>query len=811
MSEHPIFKARERTGKRPSLGGGAPLEGSYEHLPCVGDVVKERYLVEELIGKGQFGWVFRVKHMWLGRRFAMKVMHPRVANDPQWVERFREEARQTSSLGHDHIVSVTDFDRCKRLGYFFIMEYIDGVTLSSILKKQETPMTPERAIKIIYQSCDALAAMHDVQVVHRDLKPGNIMVCEREGEDFIKLLDFGIASNVFEVSDSRKLYGTPAYMAPEQTRTMKVDGRADQFSLCTILYQLLVGQRPWNIKRWSDASMVARVSQPVRPVSELRAHPLLNPELDAVIARALSIHPQDRWEDMRTFAYALSMATNIPCGNACHGGMTVIAPGLSLNPSSHALGEGSSFVTLMEQDSLAQEEVRVDASEISSIDVSMTSESSAQPGAQPMNEEEREAWSKARVARDLASRALVSMTFRSNSRYMREWEDESSGLSDGTIKLKTPRLYNAGDLIEVRVVLEEEGLVMLLHGEVMAAYKREEEERADAHSQVVQSQEEGPASLRTTGQNRQSSLTRLVRHGVVMRFLPESHARLAAMASELINRSRPEVTTPGQPLDGARDENGSAPIPNVFALMPHSMIHRKRDMSIEDRLTTGEAFLISRLTEPMSVKDLRRLFSSLSFELDEVLLGLVQQGLIQVDEEHQEPARRGLGEESGSFLATSSSAHVMPAGASLGDEPTTGKNVYDTQDPHDTHETLDILPESAQSSLDEETGVQTSENYYMYNQEQVEHVLELVHFFKRTNKDEAAIETLQRAIEGSPTQGEFYHQLALLYARDNYAPRRAMRAIETALELSPHNAEYLRSRAYIRTLYMRYKASSPTS
>lgn len=796
-SEQPVFKARERSGKHQALASQDTLvsESSYDHLPHVGDVVKDRYLVEELIGKGQFGWVFRVKHMWLGRRFAMKVMHPRVAGDPQWVDRFREEARQTSSLGHDHIVSVTDFDRCEHLGYFFIMEYIDGVTLSSILKRELQPMSPERAIKLIYQACDALAAMHDVGVVHRDLKPGNVMVCEHHGEDFIKLLDFGIASNVFEVSDSKKLYGTPAYMAPEQTRTMNVDGRADQFSLCTILYQLLAGQRPWNIKRWSDASMVARVSQPLRPVSELRTHPMFTPELDAVIARALSIHPQDRWEDMRTFAYALSMATGIACGGACSGGMTVLSPGLEVSSMSQALGEGSSFVTLMEQDSLAEE--KPDGSERSAPGIPLSSQcvSPSGVGEQTIDDADREALLKARVARDMANRALVSMTFRSNSRFLREWEDESSGLSDGTIKLKTPRLYNAGDPIEVRIVFEEEGLVMLLHGEVMAAYKREEEEEEE--EKRVHHARQRSASLLSTHQERErsASFTKLVRHGVVMRFLPESHTRLAAMASELIKRTQPVVE------ESIDESEASKNIPNVFALMPHSMIHRRRDMSMEDRLTTGEAFLISRLTEPMSVKDLRRLFSSLSFVFDDVLLSLVQQGFIQVDEQRQGPSPRGLGEESGGFLSTSSPRRAE----GLGDEPTTGKGVYETQNPHETHENLDIL--SSASSLDEETGVQTSENYYMYNQEQVEHVLELVHFFKRTNKDEAAIETLQRAIEGSPTQGEFYHQLALLYARDNYAPRRAMRAIETALELSPNNAEYLRSRAYIRTLYKRYKAT----
>ena len=278
-------------------------------LPRPGELINGRYVVERKLGQGQFGWVYLVRHALLDQRFAMKIMNPRLANDDSWVTRFREEARLTSLLGHEHIVFVTDFDRCDTFGYYFVMEYLEGVPLSHIIKKR-APIKPRVAIDFILHASSALAAVHDVGIAHRDLKPSNIMIVRHEdGTKLPKLLDFGISSSVVEAAETPKLYGTPAYMAPEQTRTMDVDGRADQFSLAVILYELITGRRPWNIKRWEDASPWHRERNTPKPPSSFMQHG--NAEIDGVIMRALEIDPVRRWPDIQSFAWGLAMASGI--------------------------------------------------------------------------------------------------------------------------------------------------------------------------------------------------------------------------------------------------------------------------------------------------------------------------------------------------------------------------------------------------------------------------------------------------------------------------------------------------------------------
>lgn len=691
LDNQPVFKARDiSTLKRraPSVLG---QEGGEDHLPEVGEVIKDRYLIERMIGKGQFGWVFLVRHIWLGRLFAMKVMHPRVAHDKQWVDRFREEARQTSALGHDHIVFVTDFDRCDKLGYFFVMEYIEGVTLSSIIKHSESNLDPLRALKIIFQASDALAVVHEVGVVHRDLKPSNIMVCERDGDDFIKLLDFGISSNVFEVSSSKKLYGTPAYMAPEQTRTMSVDGRADQFALCTILYQMLTGRRPWSIRRWADASLSARINKPVKPVSKLREHMMLNQELDAVIARALSLEPERRWEDMRAFAYALYVAAELESHHNISNQYAALKRSMD-GESSFGLAGQPSMVTLMEQDSYVLSDEY-----------------------EPRNK--------------VPTRAVSAMTFRTNERLLREWSE--GNLSQGVAHVHTSRLCGPGELLGVRMVLEEQQLVVMLIGD--AATITPDEAMPSTDMQGV---------------------TRQVRHSVEVRFDAESMARLGAIVKSLTGEQE---------------------------ILPESMVKMVRPMGLDDMLSTGEAFLISRLTEPMQIQDLRRLFSGLSFELDEVLMKLVHKGFVSV--------------------AAPVSVEDLPRGIAFDSDVFGSMRLDDLTSVAGTHDTQDRL--EAPRTTGEQRRVTL--DHYMYDEDQISHVLELVAFFKRTQNDEAAIETLRRAIEVSPTQGEFYHQLALLYAKGPQGSRRAMRAIQAALELEPTHPEFLRSQDYIRTLYLRDK------
>ncbi|QDG51824.1 hypothetical protein FIV42_14055 [Persicimonas caeni] len=278
------------------------------NLPTRGAEIDGRYRVVEQIGEGSYGWVFAVEHQFLGQTFAMKILHPRVASDPSWVVRFREEAKSTSLIGHENIVFVTDFGKCRNYGYFFVMEHLEGASLDAVIA-EEAPLGMQRSLRITLQAASALSSAHDLGIVHRDLKPGNIMLVERsDGSEASKLLDFGISSIVMVAAKSSQLYGTPAYMAPEQAVQPDVDHRADQFSLAAILYEMLTGQKPWLTTSWDDATPEARTTPP-RPPSELREE--VGEALDEVILRALSVRFEDRWSSIDEFSRGLVSACSV--------------------------------------------------------------------------------------------------------------------------------------------------------------------------------------------------------------------------------------------------------------------------------------------------------------------------------------------------------------------------------------------------------------------------------------------------------------------------------------------------------------------
>ncbi|MFW6053582.1 MAG: serine/threonine protein kinase, partial [Persicimonas sp.] len=148
------------------------------NLPGPGAEIDGRYRVVDRIGEGSYGWVFAVEHLLLGQTFAMKILHPRIASEPSWIARFREEAKSTALIGHENIVFVTDFGKCPDWGSYFIMEYLEGRTLEEVLSDGE-PLGVQRSVQIAMQAAGALSAAHDQGIVHRDLKPGNIMLVER--------------------------------------------------------------------------------------------------------------------------------------------------------------------------------------------------------------------------------------------------------------------------------------------------------------------------------------------------------------------------------------------------------------------------------------------------------------------------------------------------------------------------------------------------------------------------------------------------------------------------------------------------------
>ena len=233
----------------------------------------------------------------LGRTVAIKLLAPQFADDEGFVQRFRREAQAAASIGNPHIVSVFDTGSDDGVHYI-VMEYVEGKTLAEYLAGGGRIM-PDRAIDIAMDVCNALEAAHAQGVIHRDIKPGNIMLNER-GE--VKVADFGIArvtTTGETVAQTAAILGTASYLSPEQAQGLPVDGRSDIYSLGCVLFEMVTGRPPFL-----GDSPVAVASKQVleQPIPPSRLNPDVTADLDAVILRALAKNPANRYqsaEEMR--------------------------------------------------------------------------------------------------------------------------------------------------------------------------------------------------------------------------------------------------------------------------------------------------------------------------------------------------------------------------------------------------------------------------------------------------------------------------------------------------------------------------------
>ena len=227
-----------------STGGRATTTEA--HL-TPGLIISDRYRIVSKIAAGGMGEVYKAEHVDLGRTFALKVMRPELSNDPEFVERFKREAVASGRIGHQNIVDITDFGRTGDGRFYFVMEFLDGRTLASLVGR-EGPQPLVRVLHITAQMLRALGAAHTLGIVHRDLKPENVMLLQRDGQrDLVKVVDFGVA----KVSSGHgaggqtaigMVVGTPQYMAPEQAAGLGVDMRSDIYSLGLIVFEMLTGR-----------------------------------------------------------------------------------------------------------------------------------------------------------------------------------------------------------------------------------------------------------------------------------------------------------------------------------------------------------------------------------------------------------------------------------------------------------------------------------------------------------------------------------------------------------------------------------------
>lgn len=284
-----------------------PLENAGEgDDPFVGKVLGETYEIARLVGEGGMGRVYEARHLRLkDRRFAVKVLHPEFARQAEVVARFQREAETASSIGHPNVVDVFDVHKTADGVPYLVGEFLDGEELGEYIKRVGRLAVP-MAITVARQVCRALAAAHALGVVHRDMKPENVFLVQRDGATVIKVLDFGIskaASPEAHLTRTGMIMGTPSYMAPEQARGENVDLRADVYAIGALLYHSLTGQRPFDSDDPTSTLNMVLTEDPARPRS---LAPEVPEALELVIQRAMAKDARERYQTTAELDLALS-------------------------------------------------------------------------------------------------------------------------------------------------------------------------------------------------------------------------------------------------------------------------------------------------------------------------------------------------------------------------------------------------------------------------------------------------------------------------------------------------------------------------
>ncbi len=271
---------------------GTPLRDLPD--PMLGRTIAGHYVITQKLGAGGFGTVFRARHEVLGRDVAIKFLNPDLAVDATNRSRFLREAKAANRIDHEHIIDITDYGETDDGMVYLVMELLQGRPLSADLANG--PMSITRVIDISSQIAGALARAHELDVIHRDIKPDNIYLVEMGARrDFVKLLDFGLAhmKGELRLTATGAVFGTPEYMAPEQARGAPLTALADLYALGCVLFHMLTGALPFT---GNTPDLILKHMREPAPLASQRAHGI-PPELDALVRKLMEKDPKKRHRD----------------------------------------------------------------------------------------------------------------------------------------------------------------------------------------------------------------------------------------------------------------------------------------------------------------------------------------------------------------------------------------------------------------------------------------------------------------------------------------------------------------------------------
>src|SRR5271165_2582616 len=286
-------------------GSGCPPHPIFSSIGATvfhaGDILGGRYEIQKLLGMGGMGAVYKARDMEVERVVGLKVIRPDLAGNPAILARFKQELVLARQVTHKNIVRIYDLNEADGVK-FITMEFIEGEDLRTILTRKGK-LTPEEAVDIILQVCAGLEAAHSEGVIHRDLKPGNIM---RDAAGRVVIMDFGLARSLQGdgMTQTGMMIGTMEYMSPEQAMGKELDARSDEFAVGLILYELLTGFMPYQADS-AIASLVKRTQERVRPLVEVDSS--IPAELNDIVCRCLERDPQERFGSVKQLAEALEI------------------------------------------------------------------------------------------------------------------------------------------------------------------------------------------------------------------------------------------------------------------------------------------------------------------------------------------------------------------------------------------------------------------------------------------------------------------------------------------------------------------------